>query len=460
MTHQLAVELACQYNGEIINADAMQMYRGLPIITNKISPEEQRSIPHHLLGNIGLDEDTWTVGVFKREASKIIREIRSRGRLPIVVGGTHYYTNSLLFEDILVEGDGVAEDSTSMPDNAVQYPILDGPTDAILAKLREVDPAMADRWHPNDRRKSRRSLEIFLTSGRRASEIYAEQEQKKATKTAIPNKRESAPWQALLLWVYSKPDILKARLDKRVDKMVDRGLMAETAEIYDRLQERLQSGENVDLSKGIWQSIGFKQFEPYLKGLKTGEDPLELEKLRKAGLESMKTATRHYAKSQIRWITFKTLPLLKQEDMLKQLYVLDSTDIDHWNEHVAQKGLELTRQFLHGEDMPDPTGTSDTARGVLSSKIEAASSSQATPCRRRCEVCNMTVLTEELWDKHIRGRSHRKMVRHAKRTALVPFERPSNDRALLPIEKPDNEGNDGQDMLDERSSTTATPEPA
>lgn len=435
----------------------MQMYRGLPIITNKISLEEQRSIPHHLLGNIGLHEDTWTVGVFKREANKIIREIRSRGRLPIIVGGTHYYINGLLFEDILVEGNSPGEEPTSSPDNPVHYPILDSPTDAILAKLREVDPVMADRWHPNDRRKIRRSLEIFLTSGRRASDIYAEQEQKKAAKEAIASNGQSTPWQSLLFWVYSKPDILKARLDKRVDKMVDKGLMTETEEMYDHLHGRLQAGEDVDLSKGIWQSIGFKQFEPYLRRLKAGEDSSELEDAKETGLENTKTATRQYAKGQIRWLTLKTLPLLKQHDMLKHLYVLDSTDISEWNKDVRQKGLELSRQFLDGEDMPDPGQISETAQEVLSSKIEAASKPHSTPCRKTCEVCGTTALTEELWEKHIRGRAHRKMVRHVKRTALVPSEH--KNTARVPVERAGNDLEDCQNTVDEGAITAATPEP-
>src|SRR5689334_20221731 len=94
---KLAVELATRYNGEIINADAMQMYKGLPIITNKLTTEEQRGIPHHLLGSIELHEDPWVVTQFKKEATRIISEIRGRGKLPIVVGGTSYYLDGLLF---------------------------------------------------------------------------------------------------------------------------------------------------------------------------------------------------------------------------------------------------------------------------------------------------------------------------------------------------------------------------
>lgn len=89
------MEIAKRHGGEIVNADAMQLYEGLPVVTNKITTSEQQGIPHHLLGCIGLKEETWTVGKFVKEALTVIEEIRSRGRLPIVVGGTHYYTQAV-----------------------------------------------------------------------------------------------------------------------------------------------------------------------------------------------------------------------------------------------------------------------------------------------------------------------------------------------------------------------------
>ena len=428
---QLAVELALRFNGEIINADAMQMYTGLPIITNKISQEERRGIRHHLLGNIGLHHETWTVGVFKREASKIIREIRSRGRLPIVVGGTHYYTNGLLFEDSLVDESPSRppdEDGKPLQDSGLEYPILNGPTEEMIKKLREVDPVMAERWHPNDRRKIRRSLEIFLTTGKRASDIYAEQQRRKEFKWNSPEPRgPRGSWQSLLLWVYSQPETLKERLDNRVDKMLANGLLNETAEMYRFLQARLNAGEEVDRTKGIWQSIGFKEFEPYLRGEADGGlGPDELEKLKQAGAEDTKTATRHYAKYQVKWITKKTLPLIRQEKALDSLYLLDSTDGNRWSEEVLAKGTDLTRLFLGGDPLPSPIGISPVAKEVLSEKIEM-SSQQEAPCQKRCELCGVTLMTEGKWEKHVKGNRHRRATRHAKRTALTPFGlRPTN----------------------------------
>lgn len=423
------MELAARFNGEIVNADAMQMYKGLPIITNKIAEEEQRSIPHHLLGNIGLDEETWVVGVFKREASKIIQEIRNRGRLPIVVGGTHYYTNALLFKDNLVEPDHESPEHSPVHDNSSEFPILAGTTEAMWKRLKEVDPVMADRWHPNDRRKIHRSLEIFLITGRRASDIYAEQQKRKAERAATDDAGPRP--EPLLLWVHTEDQALKERLNRRVDRMLDIGLMHEITEMNQYLQSRVESGRLMDSAKGIWQSIGFKEFQPYLDAMKDGVDEDELAKLKLSGLEAMKTATRRYARYQTKWITKKMIPLLEEEGNLDRLYLLDSTDATQYSEQVTDKAAYLTKRFLSGIDMPAPPSMSDTARDVLKA-AEARALVQDTLCRKYCKFCNATLLTEDAWHKHVRGKSHRRNARHAQRTALIPVE--LQQTALVPME--------------------------
>lgn len=407
------------------------MYRGLPIITNKISLEEQRSIPHHLLGNISLDQETWVVGVFKREANRIIQEIRSRGRVPIVVGGTHYYTNALLFKDSLVEKENAPQETNTVHDNSVEHPILNDTTEAMWKRLKEVDPVMADRWHPNDRRKIRRSLEIFLTTGRPASEIYAEQQSRKRAEAALQQDFDKPD--ALMLWVHSESQVLKDRLDRRVDKMLDRGLMDEVTEVNNYLQSKVKAGEQVDLSRGIWQSIGFKEFQPYLQAVERGAEAKELEKLKLECLETMKTATRRYAKYQTKWISKQMLPLLEEEGDQDRLYVLDSTDVTRYSEDVLDKGASLTQLFLAGDVMPDPSSVSDAANRVLNTAVETAISSQRTACRKHCSICDVTLLTEEGWQKHVRGRPHRRKARNEKMTALVPV--PDAEAGVVEVDK-------------------------
>jgi tRNA dimethylallyltransferase len=156
-----------------VNGDAMQMYKGLPIITNQIPVHERHGIPHHMLACIELDQPSWRITRFKREALKIIQEIRSRGKTPILVGGTHYYTQAVLFHKTILPSDQELDAASDDSAEEEKFPILEASTEEMLQKLREVDPVMAERWHPNERRKIRRSLQIYLQTGRRASDEEA-----------------------------------------------------------------------------------------------------------------------------------------------------------------------------------------------------------------------------------------------------------------------------------------------
>ncbi|KAI1076108.1 tRNA isopentenyltransferase [Whalleya microplaca] len=413
----LAVDLAIRFNGEIINADAMQMYRGLPVITNQLSIEEQRGIPHHLLASIDPRESTWSVDNFAHEASKLIREIRSRGKLPIVVGGTHYYIHALLFDNHLVGSEGPSDDRPEQrppEDGPSQFPILDGPTKLMMKRLREVDPIMANRWHPGDRRKIRRSLEIFLTTGRRASDIYAEQKQAKAISGL-----GKGPWQSLMFWVYTEPEVLKERLDKRVDKMAHNGLLPELRDLHKSRQLRTEQGEDVDLTRGIWQSIGYKQMETFLRAELNGTTLSDLERLKETGLTEMKFATRQYAKYQLRWIKHKSIPALKDHGALDYLFLLDSSNVDRFY-GVLQRAGEICRNFLNGLHLVRPTELSGTAREVLTTFENQVTSSKARlKVIKTCEVCNMSLQTEEQWEAHIKGRKHRRALQKGARKELM-----------------------------------------
>lgn len=400
----------------------MQMYKGLPVITNQITTQEQRGVPHHLLATIAMQEPTWTVSVFAREATKLIREIRSRGKLPIVVGGTHYYISALLFDNSLVDGPDAGAPEPSVPhlpqaEIHKQHPILDGPTDAMLKKLQEVDPAMGSRWHPDDRRKIKRSLEIFLTTGRKASDIYAGQQ---AAKAVAPP--ADSPWEALMFWVYSKPAVLNERLDKRVDKMEGMGLMDEVKQLHRYLRDQAAAGEDVDRTRGIWQTIGFKQFEPFLDADMDGATAPELEKLRRKGLEDMKVATRQYAKSQLRWIRLKTGHALQERGAMGDFYLLDSSDAALFSENVLAPASQITQAFLGGQQRQQPTELSETAQEVLTALSDDISKPKPKFQARHCDVCDMTLTTENEWTKHVAGRHHRRALRHKSRTALVPVE--------------------------------------
>ncbi|KAH7262986.1 IPP transferase-domain-containing protein [Fusarium tricinctum] len=420
----LAVELATRLNGEIINADAMQLYNGLPIITNKITAEEQRGIPHHLLGHISLDEQPWDVDNFKREAIRTIQEIRGRGRLPILVGGSQYYVDPILFKEVIL--DDIELDTTK------SFPILEESAEVMLHELRKVDPVMADRWHPKDRRKIQRSLEIYLRSGKRASEHYAEQQaRKEAAQDA-----DKQPWENLLFWVYSEREVLRERLDKRVDKMQSSGLMDELRELYDFKHKKESEGQALDMSKGIWQSIGYRQFEPYLSAIDEKREAAELEKIKSTALEEMKAATRRYAVYQTRWIRLKQIPRLREVDSeaMSNMYLLDSTDVSAYGQNVVEPAVQLAQQFLKGEERPAPTEISSLAQEVLTQVGNPPP--KATPCKRVCEICHTVLLTEEAWAQHLKSATHRRVVRKKARTSLVPVEQ--KQKTVNKADEPDS----------------------
>ncbi|KAI5368246.1 putative matrin/U1-C-like, C2H2-type zinc finger, Zinc finger C2H2 superfamily [Septoria linicola] len=412
---QLAVEIAKRYNGEIVNGDAMQLYEGLPVITNKITPEEQQGIPHHLLGCIGLHEQTWVVGTFVQHALKTIEEIRSRGRLPILVGGTHYYTQSLLFHDRLAERDEEREQREFVADTSDKWPILKESTDVILDELKRVDPIMADRWHPNDRRKIQRSLEIYLQTGKKASDIYAEQRTRKDNSSDEATDQPKMRFPALLFWVHGETSVLRERLDRRVDKMLASGLLDEVGSLDAFATHQAETGTPVDDGKGIWVSIGYKEFRDYVRELHAGVvDESTLAKLRTAALEATQASTRQYAKRQVRWIRIKLVNGLEQNGVSDKLYLLDGSDVHKFAETVVAPALQLTGQFLGAEDMPAPSSLSAVAAEQLLPKREDLAGAPQEWIKQYCAVCDVTSVTPTQRQQHMASKSHKKRVSKAR----------------------------------------------
>jgi tRNA dimethylallyltransferase len=409
----------------------MQMYNSLPIITNKITTEEQKGVPHHLLGIVGLDEEPWRVGLFKKKATSIIKEIRSRGKLPILVGGTHYYTQSLLFKEALISSDANSEEDAvegmSRDELNRRFPILDRPTEEILEQLRMVDPVMADRWHPNDRRKIQRSLEIYLMTGTPASKTYEEQQKRKilhqSGSASVENSSEAENalllQSTLIFWVHANPEVLSKRLDERVDKMLESGLINEVETMDKFLHDQAAKGITVDRSSGIWVSIGFKEFESYIDAVKSSDlQSTEIQSLFAAAIEKTKAATRQYAKRQIRWIRIKLLAALSNANSLSSIYLLDGSNLDRWTASVSGPATDIVYKFLAKEELPIAREMSIAAAELLTPKQTFELSDRRDLwVRQTCELCSTTAVTDEQWQRHIKGRSHRRAVKKANKSA-------------------------------------------
>ena len=434
--------LAERFSGEIINGDALQLYEGLPIVTNKVSAEERKGVPHHLLGCVKLKEEPWTVGIFTAKASKIIEEIRARGNLPILVGGTHYYTQSLLFRDSMLQTE---EDNMTAEEQEKKWPILGTSGEQMLEELRKADPQMAARWHPKDQRKIRRSLEIWLRTGRKASDIYREQRRSKEVgrkaKDGIPepdrsvldtsmDTQTSLRYSTLVFWVHADSDALKERLNKRVDSMIKDGLLSEIQSMHMTYLDQAVKGQNIDTTKGIWVAVGYKEFDAYLAAPRDNLPAKDLARLKDEGIEMTKVATRQYAKRQVRWIKLKLLSALRDASAANKIFLLDGTNLSNWSANVEQIACDLTEDFLVGRELPAPA-TLSVAAGAVFDADEGVPNDTSTVYARKCDTCGTTLMTERDIEQHLKSRKHRGLVKLAERGDYHCRNDPSRHRPSL-----------------------------
>ena len=293
----LSVALARAFDGEIINADSMQIYKNLDVGTAKPSAEERQGIPHYLLDFLP-PETPYSVADFTAAADPLIRDITARGRLPLVVGGTGLYITSLL------SGMAFAPEKTDPAIRARLQARADTEGGAVLyAELQRIDPDYAAQVHPNNLPRVIRALELFEATGRRMSD------QRREARPA------EAPYHALCLCLTCRDRaVLYSRIDRRVDEMVENGVLDEARQVYDHR----------DAYRTAAQAIGYKEFFPYFEGTANLTECTE----------RLKQATRNYAKRQLTWFR-------RQNDAV-WLY-LDEED-------VTEHACTLVRAFLHNEE--------------------------------------------------------------------------------------------------------------
>lgn len=259
----LAVELALRYNGEVVSADSMQVYRGMDIGTAKPAEAEMRGVPHHMLDVADPDED-YSVARYVREASACVDDILARGKLPIVAGGTGLYI------DNLVAGRSFAPFSGAWRDKLQARAAAEGAA-PLLEELRAVDPERAERLHPSDEKRILRALEVYYETG----ETITEHDRRTA---ALPPRYE-----ALRIGLnYAERADLWKRIDGRVDEMMSAGLESEV---------RALLGRGVPEKCTAMQAIGYKELAA---AIRDGHPVSEA-----AG--EVKLRSRQYAKRQLTW---------------------------------------------------------------------------------------------------------------------------------------------------------------
>ena len=263
---KMGVELAKRFHGEVVSVDSMQIYRGMTVGTAAPTAEEMDGVPHHMIA-VADPSESWSVARFTEAADACIQDILSRGKLPILVGGTGLYL------DALVKGNTFAPGSQNGEiRHQLQKRMETEGAQALLDELRTIDPEAAEKLHLRDEKRILRALEVWQETGKTITEHNRETQM-------IPPKYDAV---YIGLDFEDRAD-LRARIDKRVDIMVELGLLEEVRAL-------LSSGIARDAT--ALQAIGYKQFLTVEEGRATVAEAVEEVKLR----------SRQYAKRQLTWL--------------------------------------------------------------------------------------------------------------------------------------------------------------
>lgn len=448
---KLSIELARRFRGEIISADSMQIYKGLDISTAKATKEEQSQAVHHLLDirEPCSRKDLFHVVEFRDTALPIIDRLLHEEKIPIIVGGTNYYIESVLWKVLvnppLTDGGPKRKDEEGTESGqAVKKPkigenaaaglpnasdestsasnqlhlltpddLIGKDPDHLYGLLSEVDPASAQRLHPNDERKVRRALEVYMKLGQRISDIHAAQRTEEgASYLGGPLRYEHV----ILFWIKSDQDVLNARIDKRIDGMVAQGLLQEIRQFHKDLITAYEN-EPLDCTKGMMQAIGFKEFIPYLEKYPESLDAEITEFIKSGGnsespgekpdgiktleecLDTLRLRTKRYSKGQIKWVTNRFISTKGRH--VPPVYVLDSTQAEtQWDEDVFLPAEDVVECYLNDKTPKlQPVEAKQNPRTGLNENVT-----------HFCEDCDRRFIGDYQWELHRKSNKHKKVV--------------------------------------------------
>lgn len=293
---ELSINLAKQINGEIISADSVQVYRHMNIGSAKITKDEMQGVPHYLIDEFEPDEE-FNIVVFQKLAKSYMEDIYSRGKIPIIVGGTGFYIQALLYDIDFTETDNDPEYREELETLAEKM------GNAYLHDmLKLADPESAAIIHENNRKRVIRALEYYKQTGQKISDHNEEQSEK------------SSPYQAVYFVLNQKREILYERINKRVDQMMEQGLV-------DEVKSLQESGYGKDLVS--MQGLGYKEIMDYLAGSCTLEE----------AVYTLKRDTRHFAKRQLTWF--------KREE---SVIWLNYWEFDHDKDKIMNEIIQILTQ--------------------------------------------------------------------------------------------------------------------
>lgn len=288
-----SIGLAKAIGGEIISADSMQIYKYMDIGSAKICPEEMQHVPHYLVDELEPDDEFHVVR-FQQMAKEAMKKIYAAGHIPIVVGGTGFYIQALLYDIDFTDNDN----DTSLRAELETFAKEHG-AEALHEKLREVDPKSAETIHANNIKRVIRALEFYQKTGVKISEHNETERQKES------------PYQFVYFVLNDDRKNLYRRIDLRVDQMIEEGLVAEVQALKAR---------GYDRSMVSMQGLGYKEILAYLNGEMSLETAVNI----------LKRDTRHFAKRQLTWF--------RRERDVRFLYLPEfDNDRERVLEHILQE---------------------------------------------------------------------------------------------------------------------------
>ena len=296
----LGVEICKRFNGEVISCDSMQIYKGLPIATAVPTLEEREGIPHHLMEFLEINQN-FSVADYVSLAKEKIENIKSRGKLPVFVGGTGLYISSLL-DNVKFAPQQFDEDIRKGLNERIK---TEG-CEKLYEELKAIDPETAEKIHVNDALRITRALEIYLLTG----ETKTEQVKR--------SKEEPSPYDPCVIGLnFENRDILYDRINRRVDIMMESGMLEEVKSVYEKY------GDEVSVA-----AIGYKEFIPYLKGEDTTQNCIE----------NVKQESRRYAKRQLTWF--------RRDERVHWIYPDAFEDtVEYSRTKVIEKAIEIMENF-------------------------------------------------------------------------------------------------------------------
>ena len=280
------MKAATLFNGEIVSADSRKVYRYFDIGTAKPSPEDRKAIAHHVIDVVKPDEP-FSVGEWLRLASRAVSGILSRGKLPIISGGTGFYIDA--FQN------GLTESITSDPAvrKRLEDEISEKGTGYIYDKLVAIDPKRAAEIHKNDVFRLTRALEVYYITGRTFSSMRSDP------------RLSGGDYEYFWISAHIERNVLYSRIEERIDRMISAGLV-----------EELRSIVNLGYARNLmaFDTVGYKELFPYLDGMESLE----------SCIDSIKRNTKRYAKRQITW--FRARPNVRWIDGLNEEEVTQTLD--------------------------------------------------------------------------------------------------------------------------------------